>query len=214
MKNIFFRIIFFSLMTVLFSVIACEDEAESKTVTVFYSVVFETTGGSTVAIQKVAEGKCAVLPENPVKTTSTGKKYFGGWYTDEIFSEEAKFDFSTPITKDIVLYAKWNDLPENSWLVKFITGTQTSVADQIVKDGECASEPQEKLTKTGYAFGWWYHNDEKQEYDFSSNPITESTELTAKWNESGIYEAAYEDDTPFCMNIYDSLEPDTESGAW
>lgn len=205
---------FFALVLVFTAVFfaACDEETSEKT-TEYFDVIFVTDGGTAVEKQTIASGQRIQKPEDPKKTTGE-KKYFGGWYTDESFSDETKFDFYTPVTKTITLYARWLSLPEGSWLVKFITGTQTSVSDQIVKDGECASEPQEKLTKTGYAFGWWYHTDEKQEYDFSSNPITESTELTAKWNESGIYEAAYEDDTPFCMNIYDSLEPDTESGAW
>ena len=119
-----------------------------------------------------------------------------------------------PVIKALVLYARWLSVPEGSWFVKFITKCGTGVDEQIVKDGECASEPEEQLLKNGYAFGWWYLNDEKQEYDFNSSPVTQNTELTAKWNESGIYEAAYEDESPFCMNVYETLEADSESGAW
>lgn len=210
MKKTFFAA---ALVFIAAFFVSCDDNETAEKVTEYYDVVFVTDGGTAVEKQTIASGQRIQKPEDPKKTTGE-KKYFGGWYTDESFSEETKFDFSSPVTKTITLYARWLSLPEGSWLVKFITGCTASVADQIVKDGEHASEPEEKLTKKGFAFGWWYHKDEKQEYDFSSTPVTETTELTAKWNESGIYEAAYEDDTPFCMNIYDSLEPDTESGAW
>ena len=70
-----------------------------------FLVQFKTLGGSIVDDQKVEENKTATEPTSPTKTGYT----FDGWYTssDNGKTLQAKFDFSTPITKDITLYAKW-----------------------------------------------------------------------------------------------------------
>lgn len=64
-------------------------------------VTFDTLGGSAVAMQKVEKGKTAKKPAIPTLSGAT----FGGWY---INGENKNFDFSTKITKNITLYAKWN----------------------------------------------------------------------------------------------------------
>ncbi len=69
-----------------------------------YTVTFETNGGSTVTKQVVASGGVAELPsESPTKTGSE----FIGWYADSGFS--AKYNFTTPITADTTVYARWWD---------------------------------------------------------------------------------------------------------
>lgn len=71
-----------------------------------FLVQFNTLGGSIVDDQKVEENKTATEPTSPTKTGYT----FDGWYTssDNGITLQTKFDFETPITSDIVLYAKWN----------------------------------------------------------------------------------------------------------
>ena len=71
-----------------------------------FLVQFNTLGGSIVDDQKVEENKTATAPASPTKTGYT----FDGWYTSNDNGEtlQAEFDFETPITSDIVLYAKWN----------------------------------------------------------------------------------------------------------
>ena len=93
-------------------------------------------------------------------------------------------------------------------------GTNDEISAQIVKDGEKAQEPDNTFTKDGYAFSHWYVADENQEFNFDATPITRTTNLTAKWNESGIYEAAFEDNAFFTINLYDNIEMDSQSGAW
>lgn len=69
------------------------------------TVRFETNGGSSVADQKVVPSGNANEPEAPSKANSN----FAGWYEDEGLT--IKFDFTTPITSDKVLYAKYTALP-------------------------------------------------------------------------------------------------------
>lgn len=68
---------------------------------VAYQVKFESNGGSPVEAQTVPSGNTAHYPAAPTKEGYT----FDRWYTDEACT--SKFDFSTPITQDTVLYARW-----------------------------------------------------------------------------------------------------------
>ena len=63
-----------------------------------YTVTFDTDGGSAVDSQPVAYGGQAAAPAAPAKTGYT----FAGWYL-----EGEKFNFNTPVTKDMTLTAKW-----------------------------------------------------------------------------------------------------------
>lgn len=63
-------------------------------------VSFETGEGSKVDFQTTADGKL-VKPANPTRDGYA----FGGWYTDEACTQA--YDFSTPVTADLTLYAKW-----------------------------------------------------------------------------------------------------------
>ena len=69
-----------------------------------YSVIFNSNGGSEVVTQTIYEGDTAFCPEAPVKEGFV----FGDWYVDEALTE--KYDFSTPVTGDITLYASWTQL--------------------------------------------------------------------------------------------------------
>lgn len=63
-------------------------------------VSFKTGEGSKVDFQTTADGKL-VKPADPTRDGYT----FGGWYTDEACAQA--YDFSTPVTADLTLYAKW-----------------------------------------------------------------------------------------------------------
>ena len=68
-----------------------------------YTVTFNSNGGSEVATQTVKNGKTVSNPENPTKTGFL----FDGWYSDSELKN--LFDFATPITGNIALYAKWQE---------------------------------------------------------------------------------------------------------
>jgi len=63
-------------------------------------VKFNSNGGTVVSNQFASKGK-AVEPTPPTKSGFA----FGGWYEDADLTKP--FDFNTSITKDIILYAKW-----------------------------------------------------------------------------------------------------------
>ena len=75
--------------------------------TATYTVSFNTTGGSYIADQIVEYGKTATEPAtDPTRTGYT----FDCWCTDKTGTQI--FDFNTPIKKDTILYAKWNQAPK------------------------------------------------------------------------------------------------------
>lgn len=67
-----------------------------------WTVAFNSNGGSACDTKFVAtaDGKL-VKPADPTRDGYT----FGGWYTDEACTQA--YDFSTPVTADLTLYAKW-----------------------------------------------------------------------------------------------------------
>ncbi|MBF4695511.1 S-layer homology domain-containing protein [Fusibacter ferrireducens] len=74
--------------------------AIAKENTKMYTVYFEAYKGDTTSVpkQEVLPGQVVVMPVAPTKTGYT----FKGWYL-----EDAKYDFSKPVEKDMTLKAVW-----------------------------------------------------------------------------------------------------------
>ena len=64
-----------------------------------YIVSFNTNGGSIVDNIIIEEGKTITAPKDPTRTGFT----FAGWYLGT-----TKYDFETPINRNMTLVAKWN----------------------------------------------------------------------------------------------------------
>ena len=71
----------------------------------FCTVTFYPNGGSEVATDYVESGTPVARPADPTKD---GYR-FDGWYADPELSQ--LYDFSTPVTSSITLYAKWTANP-------------------------------------------------------------------------------------------------------
>lgn len=68
-----------------------------------HTVVFDLNGqGEEQQIQDLMDGEIAVRPEDPV---SPAGLIFAGWYLEP--EAVNKYDFSSPVTSDMVLYAAW-----------------------------------------------------------------------------------------------------------
>lgn len=67
-----------------------------------YTVTFNTNGGTVIPSQSINNGSKAIVPTNPTKEGYV----FAGWYIDENCTIE--YNFNTPVTNNITLYAKWN----------------------------------------------------------------------------------------------------------
>ncbi|MDR2576337.1 MAG: InlB B-repeat-containing protein [Treponema sp.] len=67
------------------------------------TVSFDSNGGSSVASQTINSSGTATRPANPTRSGYT----FVDWYGDSRLN--TVYDFSTPVTGDITLYAKWDE---------------------------------------------------------------------------------------------------------
>lgn len=119
-----------------------------------YKVTFNANGhGTAPTAQNVEENKKATEPTAPSATGYT----FGGWYTDQACSDDKKFDFNTPITKDITLYAKWT---ANTYKITFNAGTGTcgtESATATYADGITlpTATPSAVCDEVGWTFAGW-----------------------------------------------------------
>lgn len=145
----------------------------------YYTVTFESNGGTAVESQVIAEGETATEPEAPTLEGYT----FAGWYTDAELT--AAYDFATPVTSDITLYAAWEDT-ETIYTVSFETNGGSEVVAQAIYAGQCAFQPADP-TKEGYVFEDWYADEElTNSFDFTQ-PINADTIIYANWTELNVY---------------------------
>ena len=140
-----------------------------------YTVKFVSDHGSfadqTIEYGKLIETDKLTIPEVEGYT-------FDGWYTDATRTKE--FDFSTPITSNTTVYAKWT---ANDYYVSFVTEHGKTPTSQNVKYNGTATNPGE-LTEDGYTFiGWYADEAHKTKFDFST-PITHDTKVYAKWEKN------------------------------
>ncbi len=137
-----------------------------------YNVNFDSMGGSSLDSQQVTYNGTAATPSAPTKAGYT----FDGWFTDKDYTKS--YDFATPVTGDITLYAKWTI---NSYNVTFDSMGGSSVDSQQVTYNGTAATPSAP-TKAGYTFdGWFTDKDCTVAYDFNAL-VTDNITLYAKWN--------------------------------
>ena len=122
---------------------------------------------------------------------------FDGWYADAAHTTE--FDFSTPITGDTTIYAKWT---ANDYYVSFFTEHGDPPTSQNVKYNGTATDPG-TLSEEGYTFDGWYTDDNySKKFDFTK-PITSNTTVYAKWTAKD-YEVSFvteHGDAPTSQNV-------------
>ena len=109
-----------------------------------YTVTFDSMGGSSVASPTVAEGEVASKPSDPNREGFA----FLGWYSDSDFVEV--FDFSTPITKDTTLYAKWIEGTGVSVLLPTSAGKYYLTQDITISETWTVPSGETTLDLNGY----------------------------------------------------------------
>ena len=158
-----------------------------------YKVTFNANGhGTAPTAQNVEENKKATEPTEPSATGYT----FDGWYTDQACSDDKKFDFNTPITEDITLYAKWTI---NQYTVTLNpnypdgkTGTFTD------KDGNSVNKIElkydyntasmnltnlyEEIKLEGYQFDGWYSATSGGSHWIETGVIKKNVTVYAQWS--------------------------------
>ena len=116
-----------------------------------YTVTFDTVGGSSVAQQHIEEGFLA----SPVETSRTGYTFI-----------EWDYDFTTPITQNIVIHASWTPNTSTAYVVEYylenlskngyelttaenLAGVTDSIATAEIKDIEHFTYVPELSTISG-----------------------------------------------------------------
>ena len=78
----------------------CKNDSVPPTPANTLAIVFDSRGGSEVARQTVEVGNRVTKPTEPTKKGAN----FDGWYLE---GDTEEYDFSTPVVKNMMLYAKW-----------------------------------------------------------------------------------------------------------
>lgn len=135
-----------------------------------WTVIFDSTGGSSVSSQKVVSGNYVLKPSNPSREGYA----FNGWYEDSDFN--TAYNFSTSVKNNITLYAGWI----KTYSITFDSNGGSSVSSQTIKTGKTASKPKNP-SRTGYVFDGWYSDVELTEaFDFTT-VIADDMTIFAGW---------------------------------
>ncbi len=119
----------------------------------FFTVTFDTNGGSYVFPKRVQKGTFC-LPPNPSPTKDGF--IFIDWCVDKGLSQPWKFSIE-PVVEDITVYAKWEDasMVKKAKVVFDLNGGDSApIPEQEVPDRGRVAKP-ENPTKTGFDFVGW-----------------------------------------------------------
>ena len=130
----------------------------------FFSVNFNTNGGSAVSPQKIEEGKLASVPTPPVKEGYTFVKW--------------DHNFDSPITKHTYVTAQWK---ATTYKITYdANGGDIETTTQAVTYGDGYSLPTP--TRAGYTFKGWYSKNIRYYGNGSEWLTPNDVTLTAKWD--------------------------------
>lgn len=148
----------------------------------FYTVRFDSQGGSAVSAKDALKGTKIADPSLPSKAGYE----FGGWYKESACIHEWVFTKDVVIS-NITLYAKWT---ANTYSVVYDTngaeaGTEPSTQEKIHNVVLNLSTNTGNLVRTGYIFSGWNTQADDLGINYlqgSTYTSNESIILYAKWN--------------------------------
>lgn len=129
----------------------------------YFTVTFDTTGGSEMEAVSVLNGKAV---SKPVSDPTREGYVFLGWYTDARFTSPYLFG-AQPVTGDLTLYARWAQTTpgEVEYTISYDLGYDgEEIADSQTIGGKLYL-PATPAAREGYRFvGWWVsmENDRKR----------------------------------------------------
>ncbi len=150
----------------------------------FRTVTFDSNGGTDVDPIMVADGGTITAPTDPTRAQEGNTRYtFLGWFTDK--DAGTLFDFDTPITSDLILYAHWNVEEIEKCTVTFNTNGGSAIDPQIIDFGGKATKPADPTragtAKYNYTFHKWYADEDLiTEYKFTET-VNSDTTIYAGW---------------------------------
>ena len=159
------------------------------TTNITYNVTFDYNyeGSPDSVLKVIPEGGVASITQ-PVRANYR----FLGWFTDnEVF--ENKFNLSTPINSDLVLYANWVKTVELTVDYNY----QGAINPSPLVVDEATSISIQTPSRVGYTFaGWSNQANGLIGYDLSAG-ISANETIYAQWQKVNVFEAEYLDFTDF-----------------
>lgn len=140
-----------------------------------YKVTFVYGNGSPdTQILVVYNGKV----EKPVDPVYSGFE-FKGWYAS---ADDTAYDFDTPVTADVLLTAKWEEVSPYATVSFYqnLTDKTTKVDVQVLK-GTVATVPDEICPASLVPLKWYSDEACTQEFDLEETKINASLSLWATW---------------------------------
>lgn len=144
------------------------------------TVTFDRLDGSTPETRSAYKGGTVSAPSG----VSRPGFLLDGWFTDLALTR--RFDFSTRLTGDLILYARWNIARTVTFMSR---GEEAEV--KTVADGDTVSQPALRGPR-GYVLTGWYTNAAcTTAYDFS-RPLTGNLTLYAGWQSLEEYTVSFD----------------------
>ena len=146
----------------------------------YYTVTFDSNGGSAVTAQSIEAGQKATKPDDPTKDGFD----FKGWTLNG-----SAYDFNTAVNSNITLVAAWDQqqVQPTVYTVTFDSNGGSAVTAQSIEAGQKATKPADP-TKDGYDFKGWTLNGSA--YDFNT-AVNGNITLVATWEQQQVVPTTY-----------------------
>ena len=152
---------------------------ENSTVATVTFLLNDGTGTEHRKVE-VTRGDPVDRPADPTRTGYT----FGGWYKEAACT--TAYDFTTPVTENLTLYAKWETVKHTVTFNWNYDGAKEPFYEDKVDYNTAVTKPADPIRADGpngakYTFAGWYTDEDCTiEYNFTT-PVTENLTLYAKW---------------------------------
>ena len=170
----------------------------------YYTVTFDSQGGSTVNSKAVEPGEKVSEPTDPTRTGYT----FSGWYKESGYTNAWDFDTDT-VTTNVTLYAQWII---NTYTVTFDSHEGSAVSPITDIPYNTTITLPTAPTKESNTFAGWFSDDPTFLVPFTaSTPVTADITLYAKWIDPvhDITKGIYYPTIQLALDAADSVNGDT-----
>jgi len=172
-----------------------------------FSVSFESNGGSYIASQTVNSGGTAFRPTNPTRSGYT----FDNWYSNSGLT--TVYNFSTAVTGNITLYAKWNPVSVNPIAIEmvYVPGGSFEMGNPDTSVGWDFERPVHTVTLTGFYMGKYEVTQAQYQAVMGSNPsyFSSNSESGEVQGNRPVEQVSRYDAIVFCnkLSIAEGLSP-------
>ena len=150
----------------------------------YHKVTFNSNNGSEVPTQYAKDGGKITRPEDPTREGFT----FLGWY-DASYS--TAYDFDTPVTQDVTLYAKWQATSSSAETVTITLNynyDSKTASVEIVK-GATLPLANQQPKRADWNFAGWYKDSACTQLFNLTESISADVTLYAKWSKDPVQPA-------------------------